>query len=316
MASPASTRSFSQMACSGRLDPCWPRGARGRLRRPVVGRRPWRVRGLLPGRSAPQHRCWTPSFRAPRTMLTNAARTVIVQFSGSAAHAPQPPIPPSSANRAASSSTAWLRTAGHHHWRDARRLRFSAGHRSLDSRRPRPRQRLDEQQDRRAGKRSASCSCSDGYARASRPLPPPHSSMPSSAEFARRPPPAANARPACEVRRRVRPTQTQTQTQGPQKTPASAGAPPLRRALGARGSAVAGPPVAIVTPLLDYMLGPVRHALWWLLGAVGVLLLIACANVSGLMLTPGPPCDARTCHPSALGATAARSDGSGPPRAS
>jgi putative ABC transport system permease protein len=47
----------------------------------------------------------------------------------------------------------------------------------------------------------------------------------------------------------------------------------------------AGPPVAIVTPLLDYMLGPVRHALWWLLGAVGVLLLIACANVSGLMLT-------------------------------
>ena len=46
-----------------------------------------------------------------------------------------------------------------------------------------------------------------------------------------------------------------------------------------------GPPVAIVTPLLDYMLGPVRHALWWLLGAVGVLLLIACANVSGLMLT-------------------------------
>lgn len=46
-----------------------------------------------------------------------------------------------------------------------------------------------------------------------------------------------------------------------------------------------GPPLAVVTPLLDYMLGPVRHALWWLLGAVGVLLLIACANVSGLMLT-------------------------------
>ena len=52
-----------------------------------------------------------------------------------------------------------------------------------------------------------------------------------------------------------------------------------------RSPARRGPPVAIVTPLLDYMLGPVRHALWWLLGAVGVLLLIACANVSGLMLT-------------------------------
>jgi putative ABC transport system permease protein len=53
----------------------------------------------------------------------------------------------------------------------------------------------------------------------------------------------------------------------------------------AQTAEAAGPPVAIVTPLLDYMLGPVRHALWWLLGAVGVLLLIACANVSGLMLT-------------------------------
>jgi predicted permease len=51
------------------------------------------------------------------------------------------------------------------------------------------------------------------------------------------------------------------------------------------GNQAQGPPVAIVTPLLDYMLGPVRHALWWLFGAVGVLLLIACANVSGLMLT-------------------------------
>jgi putative ABC transport system permease protein len=41
----------------------------------------------------------------------------------------------------------------------------------------------------------------------------------------------------------------------------------------------------VVTPFTDYLLGPVRHALWALLAAVGVLLLIGCANVSGLMLT-------------------------------
>jgi putative ABC transport system permease protein len=41
----------------------------------------------------------------------------------------------------------------------------------------------------------------------------------------------------------------------------------------------------VVTPFLDYLLGPVRPALWALFAAVGVLLLIACANVSGLMLT-------------------------------
>lgn len=40
-----------------------------------------------------------------------------------------------------------------------------------------------------------------------------------------------------------------------------------------------------VTPFLDYHIGPARQAMWVLLGAVGVLLLIACANVSGLMLT-------------------------------
>ena len=41
----------------------------------------------------------------------------------------------------------------------------------------------------------------------------------------------------------------------------------------------------VVTPFLDHQIGPARQAMWVLFGAVGVLLLIACANVSGLMLT-------------------------------
>jgi predicted permease len=41
----------------------------------------------------------------------------------------------------------------------------------------------------------------------------------------------------------------------------------------------------VVTPFLDHLLGPVRQALWALFAAVVVLLIIGCANVSGLMLT-------------------------------
>ena len=41
----------------------------------------------------------------------------------------------------------------------------------------------------------------------------------------------------------------------------------------------------VVTPFLDHVLGPVRQALWALFAAVIVLLVVGCANVSGLMLT-------------------------------
>jgi len=41
----------------------------------------------------------------------------------------------------------------------------------------------------------------------------------------------------------------------------------------------------VVTPFVDHVFGPVRRALWALWCAVAVLLLIACANVSGLLLT-------------------------------
>ena len=53
----------------------------------------------------------------------------------------------------------------------------------------------------------------------------------------------------------------------------------LRKGTSGFGSAVK------VTPLLEYLFGPVRPVLWLLFAAVAVLLLIACANISGLMLT-------------------------------
>lgn len=61
----------------------------------------------------------------------------------------------------------------------------------------------------------------------------------------------------------------------------------------------------VVTPFVEYLFGPARLALWALLGAVGVLLLIGCANVSGLLLTRVSLKRRQDAIRGALGATSA-----------
>ena len=63
---------------------------------------------------------------------------------------------------------------------------------------------------------------------------------------------------------------------------------------------------ALVTPLLTSMIGNVRDALWVLLGAVTLVLLIACANVGGLTLGRVAAHDAELALRTALGATRTR----------
>jgi putative ABC transport system permease protein len=65
-------------------------------------------------------------------------------------------------------------------------------------------------------------------------------------------------------------------------------------------------PRAVVTPVRDYFLGPVKSVLYLLWGAVGLLLLMACANIANLLLIRGSEREEEIAIRRALGVSPAR----------